>query len=304
MEITREVLNELYTIKKLPLGDISKIFGYKSRTSVSNLLRKFNIPHRQPLQKYYANDTFFSTWSHEMAYCLGFITADGHVWKNRTFVTIRISDKDRAILEFIRNHMSPTSKVREDSKHCQVQICIKSQQIWDDLQKYGVNHDKTFGLKVDFDIPNEYWPDYLRGFFDGDGSIWSITRRTQPYFYSSFSCASRPMLDYLQNRLGMGSIRCLRGKYYELKFCQPDTVKLGKIMYEEPCCFKLQRKYDRFQEISTNYIWWTESETQIMLDNIHLPTRKIAELLQGRTKVSVQSKKNKLVRTLCSQNVL
>ena len=28
-------------------------------------------------QKYFANERYFSKWSHNMAYCLGFITADG-----------------------------------------------------------------------------------------------------------------------------------------------------------------------------------------------------------------------------------
>jgi len=292
-----KTLERLYYDNSIKTEDLLKQLGIKSRTSLYKLLRQKNIKvkPRGTQLKYIANHSFFSKWSTDMAYCLGFITADGHVWKNRPYLTIAIHKKDIAILEFIRDCISPSSQVRDNTKYNSVQLCIYSKQIWLDLQKYNVTHSKTFSLSIDFNIPKKYWGDYLRGYFDGDGSIYSCNMRGIQYHYASFSCASQQMLIDVQQRLGMGIIRCLRGKYYELRLCKSDCLKLADIMYYNPNHFKLQRKYDKFKEIHINYKFWTPEEDAIILKYIHQrDTKSLTKLLPNRALSSIQVRKNKL----------
>ena len=106
-EITKIELTELCIKHKNNISAIARELSI-SRTSVSNLYKKFGIiPNTKGFnKKYYAVDNFFSKWSSDMAYCLGFIAADGHIWKNRYFITIGISKKDKQILVYIRDCIS------------------------------------------------------------------------------------------------------------------------------------------------------------------------------------------------------
>jgi len=297
MEITKENLQKLYVEQKLPNKELLKIFNVKSLTTLKKHIRNFHLPARpKPFHKiYYANNDFFSCWSHDMAYCLGFITADGHVWKERPYLTIAISKRDQQVLIFLRDCISPTSKVRDNYNHNMVQLCIHSPQIWHDLKQYNVTHGKTWNLRIDFDIPQEFWSDYLRGFFDGDGCIYFCNIRGRRYYYSSFSCASQQMLIDIQQRLQMGHIRCLRGKYYELKLCQSDTILLGQIIYQNKDAFKLERKYEKFFQIQQGYQFWTPKEDAIIIEHLDFNnTRQLFCLLPDRSPKSVQARKNKL----------
>ncbi len=296
--IEKEKLLELCKSEKLNKSSIARKLGV-SRTSVSNYFKKYGIVGnpRGFNKKYYAKDNFFSEWSSEMAYCLGFIAADGHIWKNRFFITIGISKDDYKVLEFIKNCISPDSLVRNNSKKNQVQICIHSKQIWEDLQNLGIKHDKTFNMEIDFDIPEKFWGDYLRGFFDGDGSIWQtiFKKGGKPYYYANFSCASKKYLEYIQKRLNFGKIRTVRKKYFELKFNQRECLKLYEILYKNKSGFKLDRKHDRFLNIDANYNFWTKEEDEILFKFSN--KEDLIKNLPNRTWESIKTRKN----TKCRQ---
>ena len=50
---------------------------------------------------YELNEDYFETWSHEMAYILGFISADGSINKQKTSLSIELQMRDKKVLEFI-----------------------------------------------------------------------------------------------------------------------------------------------------------------------------------------------------------
>jgi hypothetical protein len=293
MEITKEQIENVYYNEKLTLKQSARKLkiGYNK---FRQYIKEYSIQVKPSRKQYFANDNAFSNWNEKMAYCLGFITGDGHIWKNRPFFTIGIHENDIKILEYIRDYVSPDSLVRNDPKNNKVQICVHSKQIWEDLQKYNANHDKTFNLKIDFDIPEEFWGDYLRGFFDADGCIYYTQPKKSPYYTASFSCASKPMLEYIKNRLGIGRLRCFREKYYELSFSQSNCLKLYDVMYKNENCFKLERKYEKFLKIHTDYKFWTKEEDSIILEHIKdRNTRQLFTLL-NRAPKAIQSRKNKL----------
>lgn len=300
--IKKEDLIDLYVNKKISAKEVAKILNV-GRTSVLNYIKIYGIESRgRHQQKYYANDYFFSTWSSNMAYCLGFITADGHSWKDKPYITIGIHKRDKEVLEFIRDNISPNSKVRIGSKD-QFQLCVRSEQIWNDLKKYNVNHEKTFNMHIDFDIPEEFWGDYLRGFFDGDGCIYSTQHKTKKYYMTTFSSASKQMLEYIQKRIGMGKIRLIRGKYFELKLHQQDTLKLYNIMYKKEDCFKMIRKYNKFKNIIIDYTFWSKEENELLMKNLHLKRKDLTKLFPQRPSKSVCTKRDKIRRKIANEKL-
>lgn len=298
MEITKELIENLYIKQRLSTVEVCKLVGL-CKTNFYKYLKRFNIENRRH-QKYFPNENFFSTWSHEMAYCLGFISADGHVWEKKPYLSIGLASTDRDILTYIRDQISPMTPVRENPKHNAVQIMIKSRKILDDLKKYNVTHDKTFNLKIDFDIPEDFWGDYLRGYFDGDGSIWVANKKySTPVYAGSIVGASKEILDNICDRLKFGNVRSTHnGKYFSLGFAHKQLFLLKDIIYKDPSKVVMHRKYDKFCDMRINekYNLWTIEEDILISNNLHLKTKELAKLIPNREKHSVQARKNKFVK--------
>lgn len=292
--ITKTELYNLYVTKKMSsiqIANLKKI----GRTTVLNYLTKFKIPkkHTGSQIKYNANHNCFDKWSSDMAYCLGFIAADGHVWEKRPYITIGIHKKDIKILKLIRDFLSPTSKVRISGSKCQ--ICVYSQKIYNKLNKLGINYTKTFSLKLP-KIPKKYLSHFIRGFFDGDGSIWKtkFKKGGKDYYYANIVSASPFILQDIYNFLQLGKISKIKNKYYEIKFCQSDCIKLANVIYKD-ANIKLERKYKKFLAIHQDYHFWSKTEDQVILDHIkERNTKQLIPLLPNRNHKTIQARKNYL----------
>lgn len=296
MEITKELIEDLYVTKRLSTQEVCEIIGV-GRTTFYKYQKKFGIDNRGK-QKYDAKEDAFSSWSHKMAYCLGFISADGHVWKDRPFLSIAIQTSDVDILTYIKDFISPDSKVRNNPKHNMVQLTIKSHGIWNDLKRYNVTHDKTFNLKIDFDIPEEFWGDYLRGYFDGDGSIWISKKKDPPTYSGSIASASRQVLDDICNRLGFGYVRETHdGKYYSFDLSNKQLLLFKDIIYKDPSNVVMKRKYEKFLNIvAKDNFWWTDEEKLLLETNKTLALSELVKLFPNRTREAVQVRRSKIVR--------
>lgn len=170
---------------------------------------------RKPL--YPINLDFLNTWSHELAYVLGFIMSDGCLNKkcgrNRHRLRIEINMKDLSLLKSIRDLISPTRPVRENlihrnksgtiSKACDFTIPIDQ-----DLYKYFVNlgivERKTGLEQISDNIPKEFVWSYILGLFDGDGCIYK--RKISGYDWS-ICTASKTLIDQLHKLIPNGKIK-------------------------------------------------------------------------------------------------
>ena len=292
--ITKKELYKLYIKDGLSSKQIASIKNIGS-TTVLNYLKKYDIPTKPSGSqiKYIAINEYFDTWSNNMAYCLGFIAADGHVWKRRPYFTIGIHKDDVQVLNFIRDEVSPTSKVRPSKD--QYQLCVYSKKIHSSLVRLGIDHKKTFNLKLP-KIPKKYIPHFIRGFFDGDGSIWKTNFRSggKDYYYANFISASKNILQDIRDYLGFGRLNKIKNKYYELKFCQSDCIKLFAIIYKE-ATFKLERKYNKFLLIDKQYHFWTKHEDDIIIEHLNeRNTKQLISLLPQRNYKAIQARKNYL----------
>ena len=204
-------------------------------------------------RKHSVNEDFFKKWSHDMAYVLGFWFADGCI--HDSLFSISQHGGDIYILKSIAKLMKseyPIPKVDKNS----FRIYIYSKEIVRDIRLLGGKERKS--LDVDFPyVPLRYLPDFVRGYFDGDGSISFYKKRNQ--YYSGFTCGSKRFIDTLYKRL-LQHIPDLRGsflekkngksknKIYVIKFSHNDTIRLGRFMYGQRCGRKLrlERKRDLF----------------------------------------------------------
>ena len=121
------------------------------------------------------NENFFKKWSPEMAYVLGFFTADGNMIKNKRgahFIEFQIADKD--LLEKIKKAFNSNHKItvrkRRGIWKTSYRLQIGSKEIFNDLLKLGLTPNKSKIIKLP-NISDKYFSHFLRGYFDGDGNV-------------------------------------------------------------------------------------------------------------------------------------
>ena len=141
--------------------------GYVKRST----LRKENIKI----------DIFNPVNTPEAAYILGFYIADGCLNGNKFVITL--NEKDKEILEKIRDYMSPITKLIYKKEtinkqgivsHPMYSFAFACKEIVSCLEDLGLGKNKTYLSKsIKNVVPKELMWDFIRGYWDGDGCISS-----------------------------------------------------------------------------------------------------------------------------------
>lgn len=141
--------------------------GYVKRST----LRKENIKI----------DIFNPINTPEAAYILGFYIADGCLNGNKFVITL--NEKDKEILEKIRDYMSPITKLIYKKEtinkqgivsHPMYSFAFTCKEIVNCLENLGLGKNKTYLSKsIKNIVPRELMWDFIRGYWDGDGCISS-----------------------------------------------------------------------------------------------------------------------------------
>lgn len=219
------------------------------------------------MRKYSVNDDFFASWSHDMAYILGFWWADGCIFKKEFH--IGQNKKDEYLLKkmaVVMNSSYPLSSCRSNNN---VELWVTSEKIVKDIKKLGGTERKS--LICEFPkVPRTYLPDFVRGLWDGDGSVYKIIRRRS--YESSFTCGSEKFARSLYGilraeipniggcfqkkikRAGeklFDSVRSVDSIYYSIRFSNNDSVRLRNFLYSTPSTLRMERKYRLFVEAGT-----------------------------------------------------
>ena len=137
-------------------------------------------------RKYNANYDFFETIDNEMkAYWLGFVFADGNVY--RSTLTIKLSNKDKSHLKKFKENIDYDGPIKDLESKSEIRLTNK--KMCKDLKRMGVLPAKTFSLSIPM-IEKEFMPHFIRGFFDGDGCFYRQKNGRQKYF-QIFTAASQ-----------------------------------------------------------------------------------------------------------------
>ncbi len=211
---------------------------------------------------------FFEKWSENMAYVLGFFSADGNLSINkRGGCYISFYSKDRQIILDIRNVIGSSNKISKRINNLNNGICyriqIGSKEIVQELQNIGFGNNKTKYLPFPH-IPPEMLPHFVRGYFDGDGNIWKgevhKERKTSHVVLQlAFTSGSYSFLEQLKISLNsvLGSngshVVFKNGAYSRLQFSTRDALKIYNFMYNRDIPFiHLKRKKKQFDSNIVN----------------------------------------------------
>lgn len=142
---------------------------------VYETLRRRSIP-RRPLKIYQENSGFFTVIdSDEKAYWLGFIAADGSV-SDRFSLTLSLHIQDLGHLEKFKKSIESNRPIYQSAQIERSSIQVNDKQIVSDLIKLGITPRKCHTLRFPPLFSSDLDRAFIRGYFDGDGSILRLKR--------------------------------------------------------------------------------------------------------------------------------
>ncbi len=149
-------------------------------TAVNGILKRRDIPRRpqsMAQRKYNLNVNFFDQIdTQEKAYFLGILYADGYNDTNRNAVNLQLIEPDKEILEKLTNLIQPSKplqyiKIKNERHNNCFRLVIANKHISQQLVILGCTNNKTFTLKFPTFLSPNLFPHFIRGYYDGDGSL-------------------------------------------------------------------------------------------------------------------------------------
>lgn len=238
-----------------------------SRNTISKYLEKIGVKNTKGnhYRIYFHNEDFFEVIDNEeKAYWLGFMFADGYILDNTkrygqdSFgVCLAIDSMDS--LEKFKKSLGATNPITFDNSkgtgQTQCRLLMRSQKTVDDLIDKGCVKRKSLVLEPPKKVPEFLLHHFIRGFFDGDGSITKNARKNGTFAYGVNFTSTYEMVKWIQDYFGKGSIfkdqrtehtwgYVLGGNLQTLEFCN--------IIYKDATIW-MDRKYTRYKELLDKY---------------------------------------------------
>lgn len=229
-------------------------------TNSSVLLRKINV-----------NENFFSSWSPPMAYVLGVICTDGNLdpgrirepWRAKSSSTIpkiSVAQKEPELLEKILRLMDCDAKLYFSKERVYGKIKagalyhfgITNEKLYNDIVNLGLTPNKSLTMQFP-DMPKEYLRHFIRGCWDGDGSVY-IEKRINKICASFVSGSLVFAEDIVRNLVNAGfperTIHCNKHSNvsYYFRFTGLQVPMLYHYLYDNVSENQyLKRKFDLFK---------------------------------------------------------
>ena len=230
--------------------------------------KKFNIAKsnkgKKVNRKQYFNEDYFETIDTDhKAYWLGFIMADGCICKankngNYNNLIINLKKDDIEVLNNFQKDLGSNYKIttkKSINKKLGIEteisrLKISSVKLVSDLINNSIYPNKTGKEILPSTIPDEYIKDFIRGYFDGDGSL-TINKSFR------ICSASLEILnsinDYFYKTLKF-KLNIYEEKQYKVPFFVMDSnnrkenKKILDLLYKDSTIY-LNRKYLRYLDL-------------------------------------------------------
>lgn len=195
-------------------------------------------------RKYHIKQDYFKQWTHNMAYVLGLWYADGCIYGGKMF-DITLHAKDKYILKRIAEELEYEGPLCDYVDRQASRLNFSCVVIYNDIIALGGTERKSNSITFP-EVPKEYLPDFIRGYFDGDGCIMRLKGNR---VNSAFTSGSKKFLDALL--LLLREEAGVEGGSYDssslsLRFGKRDTLRIGNYIYRNDPELFLLRKREKF----------------------------------------------------------
>ena len=192
---------------------------------------------------YKLKKNFFSRWSEGTAYTLGYFCANGCLYRSpQGYYSIIFNSADTSVLNQIKEVMGSNHKLHGDG----TQLRIGSYDLALQLEEIlGFSSNKNQNMKYP-KVPREYFPHFLRGYFDGNG-CWIVEKERR--IISSITCPNPEFLEGLRDDLVLEGLTRAnihriedRGVTHMIRYFIQDTQKLHDLIYYKATIYGRRKK--------------------------------------------------------------
>ncbi len=265
IDLPKEKLHELYYEQKLSLQKIGELYG-KPREYIHRRMIKYGFKartrseawkHRGTDDVYEINEDFFHNWSKEMAYILGLILTDGNIGTDDDRISITM--KDVELLEKVKKKLESNHLIKHLKAYGTYQFGFAREKMSDRLRELGITKNKSLDVKFP-DIPSKFLSHFIRGVFDGDGSVFFEPRSKKSPLRVSFTSGSKAFITTLEHNLHSFAGLSKRNIYekqstnttYYFRYPHKDCLKFFDYIYAGADeSMWLERKHQKFLEGTT-----------------------------------------------------
>ena len=196
---------------------IGRAYNLPGKDAVIGALRRANTrirPNTEANRLYTINHEAFDVVAPESAYWWGFIYADGSVCRHKSLtVGLRHTDVDHVIAlnEFLQSDAPVKIRDRWLKPHKGAYLHVTSQHMGARLEELGVlAHRPSVDLVIK-NLPQKFTSHWLRGYFDGDGSV-DYHKNKQPRIRF---CGRLELVSWIRKTLADECARNPKLKFYK-----------------------------------------------------------------------------------------
>ncbi len=208
---------------------------------------------------YQYDENFFNEIDTEFkAWFLGWILSNGFIEKNDS-IKIQIHAKDINVLKLIKNVIRKNLKINKTKNKNILSLKIHSINIVNDIKKMLNIEDNEYKLSlnnnINFEhIPNEFKYDFIRGYFEGNGTIKNTFNNKNVQLSCSIISINSNILNIIKSFIKIPSSIITYQKnnksYYMLEYKSTNVIDFLGRLYDKNPTYLLQRKREQYLDIS------------------------------------------------------
>lgn len=259
-----------YLTRPMTLSELNLAFPDLCVPTLVKALNKHNIPRYSKEKIYNPNvmeDYFEIIDSEEKAYFLGLMLTDGNVFyrgdNKPSQMSLCLMDSDSYMLEKFKCALNTSTNITSDGRGASM-LAVRNNKLCEDLAKFGVVPNKSNISRFPDNIPYEYLNHFIRGIFDGDGSMqFRLKSPTRRKIAKSIGFSSgNPTFLYDLKRVMIREMPTLTDvsvyEYSNKKTCMltwasvKDVFTIGNYIYNNSTIY-LRRKRALFCKFSQYY---------------------------------------------------
>ena len=197
---------------------------------------------------------------------LGFFAADGCVEKNGG-IKIALSSVDKQFLEEIRDVLQSNYPIRDyqtKDGFSVSEFIFRSERIKNQFAQYNIINRKTYTFLFPYNLPEEYWIDFIRGYWDGDGTfcLSGIYARASLCAYNKEFLEQ--VLEILNKNYNIPKVNIYQNKnhLYYFQYSHHAAKQLYKVFYKNKPTLYLLRKYEKCKQLFDDIIFHEPATSQ------------------------------------------
>jgi len=227
---------------------IHKLFPDRTKSSVYHEANRIGVSKDSWGREYSVNENFFEHRNRESAYFLGWMYSDGNVSKDYKRFGLHLQTGDIEILRKMKRALKSEHKIKTYKNSAT--FYVHDKKMCRSLAKLGCGPRKTLKIRLP-KIPKRFLNHFVRGYFDGDGSIMFNYPNTIKIRFVGYEKFLADLAEKIRKRLRIPTPKITKsnkGNVWSVNYYGDNARKICFWMYSGAGNLVLKRKKKRFEK--------------------------------------------------------